>query len=353
MQDSLKLKTTLDELFSTCDNVFIVAHNRPDFDALGALVGMSLICKKNKKENYIIVDDDYSKLDSEVQKVLSSIKENFTIIKANDAPVLMNKDSALICVDVNKDYLVAENVKEILPIFKKIIVIDHHKPDDKTIKTPFLFIDDKLSSTCEEISRLLFSYGVKLAPDHANLLLAGIILDTNKFTKNASQETFSVVTKLTSRGANATIANNMFLEDYESDRKMLRIVNNSSFQTYSYGIACDDEENIRYSIEDIAKAADYLLKYQINASFAFGYIDDDTISISARSKGTIDVASIMKLFGGGGNEYSAAAKVKGSTLKEVKEKLSLILNPTTILSTVKSEENESQMRLVLGNCKNS
>lgn len=351
MHDSLKTKTTLDEIFATSDNVFITAHNRPDFDAIGSLVGMALICKKNKKDCYIIVDDDFSKLDNGTKKLLESVKESFNVIRSKDAPVLMTKNSSLIVLDANKEYLISEKVKEILPIFHNIVVIDHHKPDDKTIKTKYLFIDDKLSSASEEVSRLLFSYGVKLSPDYANMLLAGIILDTNKFTKNASQSTFDVVSKLISKGANATQANNMFSEDYESDKKMLRIVNNAAFQTYSYGIACDEYENTIYSIEDIAKAADYLLKYQINASFAFGYIDDDTISISARSKGSVDASSIMKLFGGGGNEYSAAARVKGMTLSQIKDKLILILNPTTFLGMNPEEFDESGPKLVLSNCK--
>ena len=54
MQDSKNIKQTLDMLLSENDTVFIVPHNRPDFDAIGAAMGMSLICKKNKKKNYIV-----------------------------------------------------------------------------------------------------------------------------------------------------------------------------------------------------------------------------------------------------------------------------------------------------------
>ena len=60
-----------------------------------------------------------------------------------------------------------------------------------------------------------------------------------------------------------------------------------------------------------------MLKYKIFASFAIGYIDEDTISISARSKGGIDVSTVMKYFGGGGNEYSAAARVKGMSIEDI------------------------------------
>lgn len=325
------IKNTLDELLPNNDVVFITPHSRPDFDAIGAAIGMALICKKQKKKCYIIIDDDLEKMDSETKKIIEEIKGCFDVIKSNSAPMLMGEKSLLITVDVNKDYLISPNTKAILNLFNNVVIIDHHKTDEHTIKSNYVFVDDKLSSTCEEVSRLLFSYGVKLSPNFANYLLAGIILDTNKLSKNTSTNTFAVVTKLTTKGADATIANNMFLEDYESDRKMLNIVNNVFFPTYVYAIACDCDDNKIYSVEDIAKAADYLLKYKINASFALGHIDEETVSISARSKGVIDVSSIMKLFNGGGNEYSSAARIKGVSIEEIKNKLELVLNPTTHL----------------------
>ena len=37
----------------------------------------------------------------------------------------------------------------------------------------------------------------------------------------------------------------------------------------------------------------------------------------------------MKYFGGGGNEYSAAARVKGMSIDEIKIHLDYLLNPAT------------------------
>ena len=41
----------------------------------------------------------------------------------------------------------------------------------------------------------------------------------------------------------------------------------------------------------------------------------------------------MKLFGGGGNEFSGAAKIKGETLSSIRSKLEFILNPTAFLTS--------------------
>ncbi len=326
MDNSVRIKASLDRLLDENDNVFVVPHIRPDFDAVGSALGIALICKKNNKNCFIVIDDDYDKLEPETRKVLESIKGNFNFIRSNDLPVYLTPRSLMVAVDANKDYLLC--TKKYLNEFKNIVVIDHHKTDEHTIKTPYLYVDESISSVCEEVSRLLFLYGVKLSPDYANYLLAGIILDTNKLSKNTSARTFEVASKLTASGADPTIANNMFLEDFEHDRAIQRLVDNTDFQNYIFAIASDSEDSGRiYEPEDIAKAADYLLKYNINCSFAMAYIDDITISVSARSKGLIDVSKIMRLFGGGGNEYSAATKIRGKSLQEVKSLLISSLMP--------------------------
>ncbi len=342
MQDTLVIKQCLDKLLSENDTVFIVPHNRPDMDAIGSAVGMALICKKNKKKCYIVINDELDKIEAATKKVIGEISSTFSIINLEQAKELIDDKSLMIAVDVNKTYLVSTG--EILDRFNDIIVIDHHKTDDKSIKSKHMFVDEKMSSTCEEVSRLLFLNNVKISKDQANYLLAGIILDTNKLSKNVSESTYGVAAKLVSKGADATIANNMYLEDFEHDRAIQKLVDNTIFPTYIYAIACDkDCSGQIYPVEDIAKASDYLLKYQVNATFAIARIDEDTISISARSKGIIDVSKIMMLFGGGGNMHSAAARVKGMTIEEVKEKLNCILVPTNLIS------DECEMKLTLKN----
>ena len=176
---------------------------------------------------------------------------------------------------------------------------------------------------------------------YASYLLVGIKVDTMDYDK-FSYQSFVVSAKLAKAGANAQIVNNMLSEDYAHDRAVQRIIENTLFPTFTYAIATDDERNNKYDIEDIAKAADYLLRYQVNATFAIGYIDDETVSISARSKGRIDVAKIMSLFGGGGTELSAAARVKGYTIHQIKAKLNEILVPTSYLDV----EEKDQLKLI-------
>jgi hypothetical protein len=55
----------------------------------------------------------------------------------------------------------------------------------------------------------------------------------------------------------------------------------------------------------------------------------------------------MKAFGGGGNEHSAAARVKGSSIYEVKKYLSKILTPGTTIILEQQIDEVSGQRLIL------
>ena len=90
-------------------------------DALGAAIGMSLICKKNKKRSFIVIDDNVEKLESATRKVIEDIESEFDIIKASDIPNYITDNSMMVCVDVNKDYLIS--TKKYLEDFNDVLVI--------------------------------------------------------------------------------------------------------------------------------------------------------------------------------------------------------------------------------------
>ena len=332
-QNAEIIKKCLDERFSECDTVFIVPHNDPDVDAIGAAMGMALICKKNKKNAYIIINDDIESVEASARAMIRALGPDFKVINLEQAQELITDRSLMVAVDVNPTYRIS--TKDILDRFKSIVVIDHHKVDDNTvIKTPYLFVDEELSSACEAISRQLFLNKVKLTSEQANCLLAGIRLDTFKMGKSTGAWTFEVARDLSLRGANSTEADNLLINDFEHDKAIHKLVDdNTCFLTYIYAIACDKEDSgLFFKPDDLAKAAESLLTYHVHATFAIARIDQDTIGISARSKGKVDVGRIMKLFGGGGGPTGAAAQIKGMTLNEVKELLNMILIPSNLLS---------------------
>ena len=73
--------------------------------------------------------------------------------------------------------------------------------------------------------------------------------------------------------------------------------------------------------------ADTLLDFEnINTSFVIGRINEDEISISARSISKLDVGKIMEKLDGGGSKNEAATKLKLKSVKEAEKMLKNILD---------------------------
>ena len=324
MENIKELKTTLESKTILSNQVFIVPHKSADFDAIASAISMSLIIKKLGKPSYIIIEEEPTKIEPGVKNIIEAIEDTVSIINLEKYSKLKTDNDLLITVDVNKSNLVC--CKDYLKDFKNIILIDHHNEDEFTIKTDTKYIDTKISSVSEILVDLLCMFRIKYNDSIANYLLAGIYLDTNKYTKNCPAKTMATVSKLLDKGADITKVNEFFEEDFISDRKVQNLVNKANFFTYSIAL-CIEDDSVTYTKEELAKVADYLLRYKVDAAFAAGFIDENLISISARSKGKIDVSKIMKEFDGGGNKYSGASKIEDSNLSEIEKTLIKNIKP--------------------------
>jgi c-di-AMP phosphodiesterase-like protein len=169
-----------------------------------------------------------------------------------------------------------------------------------------------------------------LQKEEADLLLAGILLDTNQFTRNTGVRTFSAALYLRSEGASPADAKMLFrtsLEDYMREAKF-----GTNVIIYRDIIAIsmrDSEGSTKDDRIAAAKAADRLLSVDgVMASFVLVSVDD-TIHISARSQGNVNVQLILEKMQGGGHFDVAGAQVKGlsmqSTLEELKEAIDAYL----------------------------
>lgn len=318
MIDIKKLKAAIEEKVPEANNVVIVPHNGIDFDAIGSALGLSYMIQKLKKPVYVIVDDPAHKIDHGIQLMIDDIKKDFMIIDRDKYSKIKTEEDLFILTDVNKSYLIS--LKEELRNSDKIIIIDHHDEDDSTIKTDNKYIDSNVSSASEIIAKLLWMSKIKPTPELADYLYAGIYLDTNKLTKNVSSETLKITAKLLESGADIGRVNDLFIEDFYSDRRVQDLVGKAKFYNFSIAVINADDD-LEYTKEELAKAADYLLKYKADAGFVIGNIGEGTLSISARSKGRVNAGKVMSELSGGGNKYSGATKLTDCTIEEANKRL--------------------------------
>lgn len=332
MNEEIKcIKDLLKAITELGDKVFIVGHNNADLDSLASAIGLQTLCEFLGKEAYIVLDESETTIEPIVKKLRDDNISAHNIITMDGFQIFFDDESSLIVTDTNKTDKVC--VKDYLDEFKKIIIIDHHGMGETTIKNASYYIPMikeeekqangpkvKVSSASEIVAQLLLQAKVDCSKDVYTYLYGGIYLDTDRFDKNVGEKTHDTTHKLCAKGADRFQVKEYFLADFDEDKAIYNLVFNGSVlraieydivNNYTVGFTLNREKPTTiYKREQLAKTADRTMQYRIEAEFAMGYIDDETIAVSARSRGKIDVGKIMEQFGGGGNSQNAATQVK-------------------------------------------
>lgn len=295
-----------------CSNVIIMGHLRPDFDSIASNIGISKLVQSYNKEYCIVADRN----DKNISKIIDSIADfseyDSVFVDAVYAQELLTPDTLVIITDASNPELFA--ARDVYENASKVVVIDHH-----AIKEPLgdqvlqqSNIDPTASSASElvcEILELALNPSA-LRPEEAQVLMAGILLDTQFFSRDTGTRTYSACIFLKNAGAEAAKAKNLFKSDMKQFRLVNKILQNMEVFRDKFAISyfvdnVDPENKVTAS-----KAADSLVDIDgISASFVL-YSLDNGINLSARSDGTVNVINIAKMLGGGGHFQSAGALIR-------------------------------------------
>ncbi len=325
-----RLKKIIEKEVKNSSNVFITGHVTPDFDSIGACIGISYLMKQFNKKSYIIVDDDDAKIQAGVKRIIDESHDSFTFIRKEEMANLWNEKSLLIVTDTNKKYMVS--IEEELDQFQRIIIIDHHEEDEKSIQTKYKLINSSYSSASEIVTELLLAFKIKNNKDVVSYLLAGVTLDTLQYEQNTTSKTHKVAQQLIDRGANIDYVNELKAEEFECYCRVSDLITRGTvWKKYgkylinpiqvSFTLKRDDPKRI-YRKEDLAKASNQMKKFTgIDAAFVLGFIDEDKIHISGRGGKKVDIRKIMQEMGGGGTSQSGAAIIESDDILAVEKEL--------------------------------
>ena len=306
------------------DKVIIMGHKSPDMDAIGAAIGVSRIAKMNNLESYIVLND--SDIDDTLQRVMREIdekpdlKERF--ITSEEAWHEMTSRTTLVVVDTHKPELVID--ENLLNKANRKVVIDHHRRGESIISSPLLvYMEPYASSTAELVTELLEYQPTehRLTRIESTIMLAGIIVDTRNFTLRTGSRTFDAASFLRSHGADTILCQHFLKDDIDTYIKRSDLIKTVKLFHGGVAIAHGDEEQIYHPVT-VAQAADELLGLEgVEASYVVAKRSEDTVGISARSLGEVNVQLTMEALGGGGHLSNAATQIKDSTVEEAIEKL--------------------------------
>ena len=326
-------------MIAKASNVIIVGHKEMDFDCFGAALGMDVISQLCGVPGVIVAKDTTieSKLKQNLYAFSDELMERHLFVNEEEALALLSDDTLVIAVDHHVMSL--SNGASILEKSRRNMIIDHHRrKSEDGISASLVYVETSASSATELIVELLQYQPNKsketLTKLEANIMFAGMAVDTNRFRSRSGSRTFEAASALRQFGADPMEVDEMLKDTYQEFEVRTKILSNVEKVFDDFVIA---PVNAIVSRTSLSKAADYLLQVQgIKAAFAIGMIDDHTAAISARSNGDVNVQVIMERMNGGGHLTQAALQRADCTVDDLNNELYDVLE-----EYVKENEHES------------
>ncbi len=313
------VSATLNEYIEQSSTVFVMGHTFSDYDAIGAAVGICSIAKACGKRSYVVVN----KKTTLALPLINRLERDFgklSFISPERAEELFAYDSLLVITDTMRSHLV--EAPALLNKASSIVLVDHHRKTVDHIDSADLeFHEPYASSACEMVTELI-QYSptkVKLSSFEAEALLSGIILDTKNYTLRVGVRTFEAAAYLKDCKADTVEVKQLFSGSVAENINVSKLVAQADFyDRYAVSVA---DETVEVTRLISSKAADELLNIAgVDASFVISR-SNDTVYVSARSLGKINVQLIMEKFGGGGHQSMAACQLAGEDVNAVVDKL--------------------------------
>ena len=157
----------------------------------------------------------------------------------------------------------------------------------------------------------------------ANCLLSGIMLDTKNFVMRTGVRTFEAAAYLKKIGADTVKVKGLFSGSIDNYKSRAEIVSSAEIiGCHAIAIAPKHTSDVRLVAP---QAADELLSISnVDAAFVI-YAVKNSVSISARSLGAVNVQVIMEQLGGGGHQTMAATQIPDMSPEEAKNQLLEVL----------------------------
>lgn len=309
-------------MMARADNVIIMGHRYGDFDSFGASVGLARLSALCGTKTNIAVDMRDKNLDPCIRMMQTQPAYAQTFVDNAEGLDLVTPDTLLIIDDVNT--LERSQFPDIAAKVGNIVVVDHHRKVDRFPEAVKLaYVEPSASSACELVTEMIQNAinSQNLLKEEADILLAGILLDTKQFTRNTGIRTFGAAQYLRGAGASPSDVYALFKTDPQDLSKESRFHTNITIYRGNIAIsACDGETDESYRVI-ASKAADKMLTLRgIEAAFTLVRIGDQ-IHISGRSNGKINVQLILEKLNGGGHFDVAGAQVVSNSVLSVLETL--------------------------------
>ena len=293
---------------------FIIAsHVAPDGDAIGCSLAIYSVLKRLGKSVKVICEDG-------VPDNLAFLQGSDEVIRTADAPA----EVGIVVDSAGLDRI--GGAGGVIAGCEEIINIDHHR-SNSSFGTLNL-VDTTAGATAEILYGLLKMLAAPLTRGEAEALYSGMMTDTGCFRfPTTSARTLSVAAELLDLGAEPyRLASEIFWNKSVSGMRLLSEALATIETTEDGRVATMDVT--RAMLED--SGADHVdtegfanyprLITGVLVGVLLRELDDGNFRVSLRSKESVDVNEIARMFGGGGHQTAAGFRISGD-LRDIKNKI--------------------------------
>ena len=309
-------------------NVFVVPHDNADLDAIGGAIGFDLIARSLGRDSYIIAND--IAIEPKTQEIFEAcsldLMTEHVFLSEKAALEMMDDNSLTVVVDHHTATLTS--APELTSSCRRVVIIDHHRRrDEANISAMLIYNEPSASSTVELVSELMQYQTEAVEPEEldATVMYAGLLVDTDYLRSRTTSRTFEICAYLKRSGADVTLANYWLKDSLQDFLNKSDITRNMEVVAKSIAVSAADETQ-RFSRTALAQSANFLNAIKdIDAAFVIGWTDENTVAVSGRSNGRINVQLILEKMGGGGHFNAAGLQRKGTSVAAVRKELLAVI----------------------------
>ena len=303
------------ELLGDASSVYVMGHKNADFDSVGAAIGVCCIARAKRKNVRIVINLADNLAESVIEMVSKLPEYQNIFISEQDAILEADSNTLLVVVDTSRPDKVES--ESLLMSCTRVAVVDHHRRAANYIENAVLNFHEPYASSTSELVTEMIQYLVEkdsFLRSEAEALLAGIVLDTKGFAINTGSGTFDAAAFLRRAGADAASVKGLLQSDIETATARFALMRGAEMYRDGIALASSNESQNKISI---AQAADELLNIKgVHTSFVVAY-EGDSVFVSGRSIGRVNVQVILEKLGGGGSQSTAGLQLKGATVEQV------------------------------------
>lgn len=297
----------------------IISHLNLDFDGLASMVA----CSKILPDAIMVFS---GRVNDDVKKFHSLYKNFLKINTANKIDT--SKVSELIIVDVNASNRIGK-FKDILHNNIAIKIYDHHPTGPLTIENATTVFKNYGACTSILVEEII-EKNIPIDSFEATLFILGIYADTNCLTfNNTTPQDARMVSFLLEQGANLDIVRENINQDLsgEHDKLLLSLLlNMETIEVNNYKILIST-----YETEDFIGELGYITEKVLDikkcdAIFNIVKMENRCYIVGRGSSDHINVADMLKSFGGAGHLSAASATIKDGDINKLKLQLLQILH---------------------------